>query len=132
MAYLDRHLLPAGQTPWNASDVFSHVVMLAVPVVGFILASRRPENRIGWLFLVAGLALGVGSITQPYAQHALVVAPGSWPGGRAMAWLNNWTWTIPFAMVALVFLLFPTGQLRSRRWRPARNSSCSAPAAAWD
>jgi signal transduction histidine kinase len=119
LAYLDRNQLPASQATWDVSDTFSDVVKLAVPVVGFILASRRPGNRIGWLFLVAGLALGVNSFSQPYAQHALIAAPGSWPAGRAAGWLDNWTWAIPFAMMAFAFLLFPTGRLRSPRWRPA-------------
>jgi hypothetical protein len=30
-------------------------------VVGFVLASRRPANKIGWIFLAAGLLLGLGS-----------------------------------------------------------------------
>jgi signal transduction histidine kinase len=34
-------------------------------------------------------------------------------------WLANWIWVIPIAMLAFLFLLFPTGRLRSRRWRPA-------------
>jgi hypothetical protein len=33
---------------------------MAVPVVGFVLASGRPANPISWLFLVAGLAVGLG------------------------------------------------------------------------
>ena len=37
----------------------------------------------------------------------------------AFAWFANWSWVIQIAMLAFVFLLFPTGQLRSRRWRPA-------------
>jgi hypothetical protein len=36
---------------------------------------------------------------------------------RALAWLSNWTWLIPVAMLAFLFLLFPTGHLRSRGWR---------------
>ena len=39
--------------------------------------------------------------------------------GRAFAWLSNWIWVIPIAMLAFLFLLFPTGSVRSRRWRPA-------------
>ena len=108
-----------GLTGWNFSDVFEEVANLAVPVVGFVLASRRPANRIGWLFLVAGLALGLGGFSTAYGLHALVAAPGSLPAGRAVAWLSNWIWVIPLAMLAFVFLLFPTGRLRSRRWRPA-------------
>jgi hypothetical protein len=95
------------------------VANLAVPVVGFVLASRRPANRVGRLFLVAGLALGLGNFSQQYGLRALVAAPGSLPAGRAVAWLSNWIWVIPIAMLAFVFLLFPTGRLRSRRWRPA-------------
>jgi hypothetical protein len=34
-------------------------------------------------------------------------------------WLSNWIWAIAVAALAFLFLLFPTGQLRSRRWRPA-------------
>jgi hypothetical protein len=59
LAYLDRHLVPADLSGWDFSDVFGDVVNLAVPVVGFVLASRRPANSIGWLFLAAGLALGL-------------------------------------------------------------------------
>jgi signal transduction histidine kinase len=119
LAYVDRHRVPAGLTGWNFSGVFGGVANLAVPVVGFVLASRRPANRVGWLFLVAALALGLGGFLSQYGLHALVVDPGSWPAGRAAAWLSNWIWVIPLAMLAFVFLLFPDGRLRSRRWRPA-------------
>jgi hypothetical protein len=119
LMYMNRHLVPAGHTAWNLPDVFGQVVNLAVPVVGFVLASRRPANRIGWLFLVAGLAVALQSFSEQYGLHALVAAPGSLPAGRASAWLSNWIWVIPPAMLAFLFLLFPTGQLCSRRWRPA-------------
>ena len=92
---------------------------LAVPAVGFVIASRRPGNRIGWLFLAAGLLLGLNSFSRQYGMRTLVAAPGSWPAGHVFAWLSNWTWMIPISMLAFAFLLFPTGQLRSRRWRPA-------------
>jgi hypothetical protein len=119
LAYLDRHLLSASLTLWTVSNVSVQVVNVAVPVTGFVLASRRPENRIGWVFLVAGLGLGLGGFSTPYALHALVADPGSVPAGRALAWLGNWIWEIPVAMLAFLFLLFPTGYVRSRRWLPA-------------
>jgi hypothetical protein len=119
LAYVDRHRLPADVTIWNFSDVLDGVSNLAVPVVGFVIASRRPANRVGWVFLAAGLGLGLGSFGRAYGLHALVAAPGSWPAGRAAAWLANWIWVIPIAMLAFLFLLFPAGKLRSRRWRPA-------------
>src|SRR5215469_2148640 len=83
LAYVDRHALPADVTNWSFPAVFQDVGNMAVPVLGFILASRRPANRIGWLFLAAGLALGLGTIAGPYTQHAFRVAPGSLPAGQA-------------------------------------------------
>jgi len=119
LAYVDQHLVAADLSSWHFVDVFEQVVSVSPAVVGFVLASRRPGNRIGWLLLVAGLGLGLRAFTHQYALHALVAAPGSWPGGRVAAWVSNWIWVIPTAMLALVLLLFPTGRLRSRRWRPA-------------
>jgi signal transduction histidine kinase len=118
LAYVDRHL-PAGRTAWNLSAVFGGVSDLAVPVVGFVLASRRPGNRVGWLLLAGGLLLGLSGFAAAYGLAALVAVPGSLPAGRAFAWLSNWMWVIPIAMLAFVFLLFPAGQLRSARWRLA-------------
>jgi signal transduction histidine kinase len=119
LAYVDRHLLPAGLTGWDFSDVFGNVGRLALPVVGFVLAYKRPGNRIGWLFLAAGLGAALWAFSTSYARHALVAAPGAVPAGRAFAWLSNWITVIAIAMLAFVFLLFPDGRLRSRRWRPA-------------
>jgi signal transduction histidine kinase len=131
LAYVDRHL-PAGRTAWNFSAVFGGVADLAVPVVGFVLASRRPGNRVGWLLLVGGLVLGLSGFAAAYGLAALVAVPGSLPAGRAFAWLSNWLWVIPVAMLGFVFLLFPTGRLRTRRWRPAAwfaGGSCTLAAA---
>jgi hypothetical protein len=119
LAYLARHRVPASLTGWDFSGVLGQVAYLAVPVVGFVLASKRPQNRIGWLFLAAGLALGLSGFSNAYALHALVADRGSWPAGRAFAWLSNWTWVIPTAVLAFLFLLFPTGYVRSQRWRLA-------------
>jgi hypothetical protein len=119
VAYVDRHMVPASLTDWTFSGVSGQVVNMAVPVTGFVLASKRPQNRIGWLFLVAGVGLGLSGFGGAYAVHALVAHPGSLPAARAFAWLSNWIWIISVAMLAFLFLLFPTGYVRSPRWRPA-------------
>jgi signal transduction histidine kinase len=119
LSYADRHALSAAQTNWDFPDVFMDVVNVGVPVLGYVLASRRPANRLGWLSLVAGLALALSGFASPYALHALVVDPGSLPAGRAVAWLSNWIFVIQVGALAFLLLLFPTGRLRSRRWLPA-------------
>jgi hypothetical protein len=115
LLYVDRNLVRG----WNFPDVFEEVTFMAVPVVGFVLASRRPANRIGWIFLGAGLVLGLGFFCYRYGPRGLVAAPGSLPAARAAAWFLNWAWDIPVAGLIFILLLFPTGRLLSRRWRPA-------------
>jgi len=117
LSYLDRHLVPA--SGWDFSSVLEEATFIAVPAVGFILASRRPRNRVGWIFLGAGLVLGLGFFCQRYGQHGLVAAPGSLPAARAAAWFVNVAWQIPAAGLVFILMVFPTGRLRSRRWRPA-------------
>jgi hypothetical protein len=112
LAYVDRHLVPANVTDWDVSDVFGDVVNMAIPVMGFVLASRRPGNRIGWLALAAGLTLGLRNFADQYEQRALVAAQGSVPAGPAALWLSAWIWPIALALVAFSFLLFPTGRLQ--------------------
>ena len=84
-----------------------------------MIASRRPENAIGWLLLAAGFALGLTGFSRAYALHALVVDPGVFPGGRTAAWISNTFGSVPVGLLPFLFLLFPTGKLPSPRWRPA-------------
>jgi hypothetical protein len=112
LAYLDRHLLSASASTWTFSNVLDGVTLLAIPVIGFVVASRRPDNNIGWLFLAAGLASGVNVFSQSYGLRALLAAPGSLPAGRAAMWLSNWTIVVPIGAFAFLLLLFPTGRLR--------------------
>jgi hypothetical protein len=121
LMFIDRHVaLPdaASSGRWNFSNVLSAVVNIAVPVTGIMLASRRPENTIGWLFLAAGSMLGIGAFGLSYGVHALLADPGSFPAGRLLVWVANWVGPIPLGVLAFLFLLFPTGHLRSARWRP--------------
>ena len=118
LSYADRHLMPV--SGWDFSNVFEEVTFMVVPAVGYVLATRRPGNKIGWMCLGAGLVLGAGFFCYWYGQSGLVAAPGSLPAARAAAWFSNWAWqTIPAAALAFILLLFPTGRLASRRWRPA-------------
>src|SRR5262249_49491717 len=118
LAYMDRHRLPAHLNNWSyPGSVFTDVTILAGIVLGFVVASRRPENPIGWLTLAANL--GLDNFSAQYGLHALVAAPGSLPAGRAFAWLSVWIWLVTEPAFAFFLLLFPTGRLPSPRWRPA-------------
>jgi len=118
LTYLGRHVATAGL--WNFPDVFEELTFVAVPVVAFVLGSRRPANKIGWIILAAGLLLGLGFFSKGYGWYGLIAARSRpMPGARAAEWLVNWIWIVPAGAFAFVLLLFPAGLLPSRRWRLA-------------
>jgi hypothetical protein len=87
-------------------------------VVGALIASHRPENPIGWIFLAIGFCYGLLIAGEEYAIYALLTNPGSLPLGAELSWLVKWIWAPGLGLV-LVFLplLFPDGRPPSRRWR---------------
>jgi hypothetical protein len=78
LSYAYRNIGPLSR--WDFSNVFEEATFIAVPAVGYVLASRRPGNRIGWIFLGAGLIVGLGFFCDRYGRAGLVAAPGSLPG----------------------------------------------------
>jgi signal transduction histidine kinase len=117
--FIDRHaVLPSDATHWSIVTAVDSIANVVVPSIGIVLTTRQPENRLGWLFLAAGLALGVENFTTAYGLHAVKADPGSWPAGLALGWISNWVWVIPVTLLLFLLLLFPTGELASRRWRP--------------
>jgi MFS family permease len=91
---------------------------LIFPLVGAMIASRRPRNPIGWLCLAIGLLWAFSGLLDYYNVYGMA-RPGSLPFPLAMAWVNNWLWVPSVGLLGTyVFLLFPDGRLPSRRWRP--------------
>jgi hypothetical protein len=95
------------------------LAFIAFMGVGALVVSRRPQNRIGWLFSAVGLLAATGSLAMEYAEFVFVTEPSSLPGGTFAAWYAAWFW-FPLLGLTLIFpiLLFPTGHTLSTRWRP--------------
>jgi signal transduction histidine kinase len=92
---------------------------LVFPALGLLIALRRPENPIGWLFLGFALWFQVQSFAEEYALRAFVVAPGSLPAAAFVAWFYPWVGqVVTGAILPLLALLYPTGHPPSPRWRP--------------
>ncbi len=85
--------------------------------VGAIVASHRPENPVGWLLCLSGVAVSTDSFAAQYAIYALLAQPNSLPAGEAMAWIASWLLPIIIGLQVFYLVLFPTGRLPSRRWR---------------
>jgi hypothetical protein len=96
-------------------------VLLAVtfPLVGALVAARRPGNPLGWIFCLVGLSQGLVTAGWEYGTYTLRTAPGTLPGGEVAAWFGAWSWALGLdLLITLVLLLFPDGRLLSPRWRP--------------
>ena len=51
-----------GAVGWTLDVVLGDVVTLAVPIIGILLATRVPENRLGWMFLLAGVFVAISRL----------------------------------------------------------------------
>jgi hypothetical protein len=95
------------------------VASLAFATVGAMVTIRAAGNPIGPVFLVTGLIVGAGDLAFQYADRAVFISPGTWPGDTTAAWLQNLGLPPGFGLLAVALLLFPDGRLPSTRWRPA-------------
>jgi hypothetical protein len=86
-------------------------------VVGGLIASRRPENPIGWLFLGFGVLAAIDFAAYKYGYRALVTHPGSLPAGNVAVSVADHVWHPGFGLFVLSFLLFPNGRPLSPGWR---------------
>jgi hypothetical protein len=96
---------------------FDNTTIVITVTVGAIVASRRPENPVGWLLCITGLVVGISHFGAQYAIYALLAQPDSLPAGEAFAWIETWILPIMIGLGVFTYLLFPTGRLPSRRWR---------------
>jgi hypothetical protein len=88
--------------------------------LGAVIISRHPRHRVAWLFVVGAVLAQLGNCLFDWDS---IVTSGPSPDPPAV-----WPWAIwlgilldapvPLLFLSLLFLLFPTGQLPSARWRP--------------
>ena len=107
---------PATRSPstWGTGGLVGGLVIflpfLAFPLVGALIASKRPQNPIGWICLAAGL------FWMLIALEDSILGYGPYP--VAIDALTEWMWVPPVGLLGIyLILLFPDGRLPSRRWR---------------
>ncbi|WP_344026686.1 GAF domain-containing sensor histidine kinase [Streptomyces luteireticuli] len=87
-------------------------VLYAYP--GFVVARRRPRNRVGWFLLVSGLGWALDALAHTYTDYAL--SHGA-PGITLSAWVCEWAFAPSLFPLFLLLLAFPDGRLPGGRWR---------------
>jgi hypothetical protein len=92
------------------------VLVLGFLTVGLVTAVRRVGNPIGWLLLWQGVAAGFSLFAAAYGMYDLQVAAEPLPGGSVLLWMSTWIWLAALAVSPVIHVLFPDGQLLSRRW----------------
>jgi hypothetical protein len=114
-------LLVRGDRTGNGQPVFM-LAALGFPLVGALIASKRPDNPIGWLLLALALVFGTNLFTSDYLESGGQAARG------LFAWYDAWSLYV-WVMLGVVFLplLFPDGRLLSPRWRWAARLAVAAP-----
>jgi hypothetical protein len=98
-------------------QTLSLVGFIGAPVLGGLIASRRPENSYGWLWLGLGLSAALLQLGGSYATYALVVEPGSLPAPRTVVTVLGQGFAGAIVILPFILLLFPDGHLPSSRWR---------------
>jgi hypothetical protein len=99
-------------------DLLISVPFLAFPLVGALIASRRPRNPIGWICLAFGLLWMLLGLLDFYGVYGLA-NPDTVPFPVVIYALAGWLWLPNVGLLAIyLLLLFPDGRLPSRRWRP--------------
>ena len=96
-------------------DVVTEVGFLSVVVLftilGSLIASRRPGNRMSWLFF----AVGFGTLLLSAGNVAGAGSPDPW--ARVIVVVASVSIAFLFFPLFLILHLFPTGEFVSRRWR---------------
>jgi hypothetical protein len=110
---------------WSRAGVYvfdywveNAMVAVVASAVGAVVASRRPDHPIGWLFCAIGLIGAARPLAAEYATYALLVGSLRLSGGALLAWISACLWVPHLGLMIFLGLLFPDGRLPGARWRP--------------
>jgi hypothetical protein len=111
--------VPSSLGASTIGDVALFMSFSVFPVIGALIASKRPRNPIGWICLADGLLWALIFLSEDYSAYGLAI-PGSVPFPVTInALLYAWLWVPAVGLLGVyLLLLFPDGRLPSRRWRP--------------
>jgi hypothetical protein len=88
---------------------------LLLAVVGAFLIIRVPNNRVGMVLALGGVAWLLYISAGEYARLSLQSGTDAYPGEYLAGWVGSWIGALLPASLATLLLVFPDGRPR-RRW----------------
>ena len=87
--------------------------------VGTVIVARRPSNVVGWLCCAIGAVVSFSGFGGSDAARSIAANPDRIPGAPVLHLLGQVLYLVPIlGLLPVLVLVFPTGRLPSRRWRP--------------
>lgn len=91
---------------------------LGAPILGLVILKRQPHNRIGWLWLIYGLANAFFSLAFAFKYQANSALPAGYSDPLFVMLLFSETAAIiRLIFFMLLILWFPDGRSPSPRWK---------------
>jgi hypothetical protein len=98
------------------ADLPGAVFFVSYTGIGAFLVTRRPANSVGWLLMLTGWGLAIGSLRCNVPLETLLAGRLD-PGQALSAWGNGTGWSLAFIGLTGIALVFPSGRLPSGRSR---------------
>ena len=104
-------------TAWSNYLITNTAIGLSAAPCGFLIARAKPDNPIGWLFLIMGIAPLLTAAATPLMIYG---AAHDWPQFPlrllVTVYMFSWSWGV-FCCLPLILQLFPTGKPVTLHWR---------------
>ena len=116
---------------FRGNDLVFNLIALASAVAYATLGTlvvRRAGSLIGWVMLAESAGLAFMTLASTYCLLGVTTFPGDLPAARQAGTLAETAFALVAFTLAAMLVLFPTGTLPSRRWRPATAAGIAAAA----
>ena len=94
------------------------VITAPMLILGGLICARNPLVRLGRILLGLGVVGSLQVASGQYATYSVLGHSGRLVATGAAGWLSSVAQVFLVVGLIVIILLFPTGRLLSRRWRP--------------